>query len=38
VFVFTAGDIRKEVPFSLGGFDRALIEAGGWLNYADERY
>ncbi|ABW68961.1 3-isopropylmalate dehydratase small subunit [Desulfosudis oleivorans] len=38
VFVFTAKDIRKEVPFSLGGFDRALIEAGGWLNYADERY
>jgi 3-isopropylmalate/(R)-2-methylmalate dehydratase small subunit len=38
VFVFTAGDIRKEVPFSLGGFDRALIEAGGWLNYADQRY
>lgn len=38
VFVFTAGDIRKEVSFSLGGFDRALIEAGGWLNYADARY
>jgi len=38
VFVFTAGDIRKEVPFLLGGFDRALIDAGGWLNYADERY
>jgi 3-isopropylmalate/(R)-2-methylmalate dehydratase small subunit len=38
VFIFTAGDIRKETPFSLGGFDRALIEAGGWLNYADQRY
>ncbi|MFZ5562768.1 MAG: 3-isopropylmalate dehydratase small subunit [Thermodesulfobacteriota bacterium] len=38
VFIFTAGDVRKEVPFSLSGFDRALIEAGGWLNYADARY
>lgn len=38
VFVFTSGQTRKEAPFSLGGFDRALIEAGGWLNYADAHY
>ena len=28
----------EEIPFSLGAFDRALVEAGGWLEYADNRY
>jgi 3-isopropylmalate/(R)-2-methylmalate dehydratase small subunit len=26
------------LPYTLTGFDRALIEAGGWLAYADKRY
>ena len=28
----------EEVPISLSEFDRALVEAGGWLDYADSRY
>jgi 3-isopropylmalate/(R)-2-methylmalate dehydratase small subunit len=27
-----------EIPFSISGFDRALVEAGGWLEYADAKY
>ncbi len=26
------------VPFVLGGFDRALVEAGGWVEFAAQRY
>jgi 3-isopropylmalate/(R)-2-methylmalate dehydratase small subunit len=28
----------EEIPFALAAFDRALVEAGGWLEYADNRY
>jgi 3-isopropylmalate/(R)-2-methylmalate dehydratase small subunit len=29
---------ERTVPFKLGGFDLALIEAGGWVNYANGKY
>jgi 3-isopropylmalate/(R)-2-methylmalate dehydratase small subunit len=33
------GDRRKqEIQFRLSDFDRALVEAGGWLEYADRHY
>ena len=33
------GEKRTEtIPFTISDFDRALIEAGGWLDYADARY
>ena len=38
VFTFFSGGIEESVPFSISDFDRALIEAGGWVNYADSRY
>lgn len=38
VFVLSAGDLRKEIPFAISGFDRALVEAGGWVGYADKHY
>ncbi len=38
VFVFSAGDIKEEVPFSISDFDRTLVEAGGWVDYADSHY
>ncbi len=42
VFIFTAktaeGEIREEIPFTLGEFDRALLDAGGWVDYTDSRY
>jgi 3-isopropylmalate/(R)-2-methylmalate dehydratase small subunit len=29
---------EKTFPFNLGPFEKALVEAGGWLNYAEQRY
>jgi 3-isopropylmalate/(R)-2-methylmalate dehydratase small subunit len=28
----------EELPLALPGFDRSLVKAGGWLEYADARY
>jgi 3-isopropylmalate/(R)-2-methylmalate dehydratase small subunit len=38
VIEFRSGPHAEEVPFTLADFDRALVEAGGWLGYADARY
>jgi len=38
VFSIEAGETREEITFSLTDFDRALVEAGGWVEYADTRY
>jgi 3-isopropylmalate/(R)-2-methylmalate dehydratase small subunit len=38
VIEFRAGPHAEEIPFTLADFDRALVEAGGWLEYADKRY
>jgi 3-isopropylmalate/(R)-2-methylmalate dehydratase small subunit len=35
---FRSGDKEKTVPFRLEGFERALVEAGGWVEYAAKRY
>ncbi|MGD9330521.1 MAG: 3-isopropylmalate dehydratase small subunit [Desulfobacterales bacterium] len=37
-FTFTAGELRRSFPYHLSGFDRALVEAGGWVEYADANY
>jgi 3-isopropylmalate/(R)-2-methylmalate dehydratase small subunit len=29
---------KQEIQFRLSDFDRALVEAGGWLEYADRHY
>ena len=29
---------KEEISFSLSDFDRALVEAGGWVEYADTHY
>jgi 3-isopropylmalate/(R)-2-methylmalate dehydratase small subunit len=29
---------RAEFVFSISEFDRALVEAGGWVEYADQKY
>ena len=34
----TAGDMTATVPFSISPFDRSLVEAGGWVDYADKHY
>ena len=35
---FTGGGNTRTVPFMLEGFEKALVEAGGWLEYAAARY
>ncbi len=29
---------RELIPFELSAFDRALVQAGGWVEFADQRY
>jgi len=29
---------KEDISFELGGFDKALVEAGGWLEFADKQY
>jgi 3-isopropylmalate/(R)-2-methylmalate dehydratase small subunit len=38
VFIFRTADSEERVSFDLSGFDRELVEAGGWVEYADSRY
>lgn len=38
VFNINAGEKEEEIKFSLPDFDRALVEAGGWVEYADRNY
>jgi 3-isopropylmalate/(R)-2-methylmalate dehydratase small subunit len=38
VFAFMSGGRRREIPFAVTEFNRALVAAGGWVAYADERY
>ncbi|MDR3301640.1 MAG: 3-isopropylmalate dehydratase small subunit [Spirochaetaceae bacterium] len=40
LLVFSGGKEKKvkKVPFKLTGFERALVEAGGWVDYAESRY
>ncbi|MFI3257296.1 MAG: 3-isopropylmalate dehydratase small subunit [Spirochaetales bacterium] len=33
-----AGNISKTYQFTLDGFEKALVESGGWLEYADKKY
>ncbi|MCP4130587.1 MAG: 3-isopropylmalate dehydratase small subunit [bacterium] len=36
--IITAEGKEETIPFTISDFDRALVEAGGWLDYADSRY
>jgi 3-isopropylmalate/(R)-2-methylmalate dehydratase small subunit len=38
VLVFNGGGKEKTIPFVLKDFERALVEAGGWVEYAAKRY
>jgi len=37
-FILKAGEKESEISFSISGFDRALVEAGGWVEFADSNY
>jgi len=36
--IFTENDKFIDFPFELSSFEKELIEAGGWVNYADNKY
>jgi len=38
LFTVAANGEEERIPFALSPFDRILIEAGGWLEYADRTY
>jgi 3-isopropylmalate/(R)-2-methylmalate dehydratase small subunit len=38
LFIARSGEIRDLICFEISEFDRALISAGGWVEYADSRY
>ncbi len=38
IFIFRTADREEHVPFNLAGFDRELVTAGGWVEYADRNY
>lgn len=35
---FTAEGRTETIPFTISGFDAALVAAGGWVDYADAHY
>ena len=37
-FIFSSNGKTKEINYSISNFDKDLVIAGGWLDYADERY
>jgi 3-isopropylmalate/(R)-2-methylmalate dehydratase small subunit len=37
-FIITADGRETEISFSVSGFDRSLVDAGGWVEYADSHY
>jgi 3-isopropylmalate/(R)-2-methylmalate dehydratase small subunit len=38
VFRFTSANEEETLSFEISGFDQALVEADGWVGYADSRY
>ncbi len=38
VFTVSVNSLEEKVPFSISEFDRALVDKGGWVDYADSRY
>jgi 3-isopropylmalate/(R)-2-methylmalate dehydratase small subunit len=38
VFQVQSGAQKEDIPFTISEFDRALVEVGGWVEYADLHY
>jgi 3-isopropylmalate/(R)-2-methylmalate dehydratase small subunit len=38
VFIIKSAGHEEYIPFDLAGFDRELVEAGGWVEYVDSNY
>ncbi len=37
-FTFTDGETTVMIPFKISEFDKTLVEAGGWVDFADTNY
>jgi 3-isopropylmalate/(R)-2-methylmalate dehydratase small subunit len=37
-FIIRSEDIKEKIKFEISEFDRELVSAGGWVEYADSRY
>ena len=37
-FIIKVNDEEERIHFNISNFDRALVESGGWVEYADEKY
>ena len=33
-----SGETEESIPFGISEFDRAVVRAGGWVDYADQHY
>ncbi len=38
LFIIKADRQKEEISFSISDFDRAIVLAGGWVEYADLKY
>jgi 3-isopropylmalate/(R)-2-methylmalate dehydratase small subunit len=38
IFILKADGLEEEAGFSISDFDRSLVAAGGWVEYADSKY
>ncbi|MDR2660155.1 MAG: 3-isopropylmalate dehydratase small subunit [Spirochaetaceae bacterium] len=38
LLTFSGGGKEKIIPFKLEGLERALVESGGWVEYAEKHY
>ena len=38
LFTFESEEQKIGIPFIISSFDRSLVEAGGWVDYADSHY
>ncbi len=36
--LFTADGLSEKIAFTISAFDEDLVKAGGWVEYADEKY
>jgi 3-isopropylmalate/(R)-2-methylmalate dehydratase small subunit len=38
IFIIKADGLTEEISFNISDFDQSLVDAGGWVEYADSRY
>ena len=38
IFIIKADGLKEEISFKISDFERSLVDAGGWVEYADSRY